>query len=63
MTKGHREVTTRRLNGLILDNRKGGANKAELLVNEKPQEDCRAIELKKENKKTPPHNKGPQRQE
>ena len=36
MPKGHREVTARRLNSLILDNRKGGANKAELPVTENP---------------------------
>lgn len=54
MPKGHREVITRRLNGLILGNRKGGANEAELPINEKPQEDCRVLEPKNKNRTSEP---------
>lgn len=50
MPKGHREVIARRLNDLILGNRKGRANEAELPINEKPQEDCRVLEPKTKNK-------------
>lgn len=51
MPKGHREVLTKRQNGLILDNRKGGSNETELPINEKPQEDYGALEPKQKEKK------------